>query len=166
MKSAATPRSSQPARGARYSNASICVQSACIDSAISTFSSLPEEPPGGIGLSVEIFRGRRCKRHANNPFRMNTYESVSKQRTLTTFRMNTCEKPRGGGRCDYRRLLLLCRSPQWMAIFVRAYVSGPLPGMCNERIGPSGFLFNLGASARSLSAAFPLFNAYRAPAAP
>src|SRR6266851_2930661 len=31
-------------------------------------------------------------------FRMNTCESVSKQRTLTTFRMNTYEKPRGGGR--------------------------------------------------------------------
>jgi hypothetical protein len=30
-------------------------------------------------------------------FRMNTYKSVSKQRTLTPFRMNTCEKPRGEG---------------------------------------------------------------------
>src|ERR1700730_5570800 len=32
-----------------------------------------------------------------NPFRINTCKSVSKQRTLTTFRMNTYEKPRGGG---------------------------------------------------------------------
>ena len=30
-------------------------------------------------------------------FRMNTCKSVSKQRTLTTFRMNTYAKPRGRG---------------------------------------------------------------------
>ena len=30
-------------------------------------------------------------------FRINTCKSVSKQRTLTPFRMNSCEKPRGGG---------------------------------------------------------------------
>ncbi len=30
-------------------------------------------------------------------FRINTYKSVSKQRTLTIFRINTCEKPRGRG---------------------------------------------------------------------
>src|SRR5271167_1252560 len=35
--------------------------------------------------------------HAPNPFRMNTCESVSKQRTLTSSRMNTYAKPRGGG---------------------------------------------------------------------
>jgi hypothetical protein len=34
-----------------------------------------------------------------NPFRMNTYESVSKQRTLTLFRMNTYEKQAGWGGC-------------------------------------------------------------------
>ena len=34
---------------------------------------------------------------APNPFRMNTCKSVSKQSTLTTFRMNTYEKHRGGG---------------------------------------------------------------------
>ncbi len=33
-----------------------------------------------------------------SPFRMNTCKSVSKQRTLTTFRMNTYEKTGGGGR--------------------------------------------------------------------
>ena len=32
-----------------------------------------------------------------NPFRMNTCKSVSKQRSLTPFRMNTYEKHRGGG---------------------------------------------------------------------
>jgi hypothetical protein len=32
-----------------------------------------------------------------NTFRMNTCKSVSKQRTLTSSRMNTCEKPGGGG---------------------------------------------------------------------
>src|SRR6202790_2152404 len=31
------------------------------------------------------------------PFRINTCESVSKQTTLTSFRINTCEKPGGGG---------------------------------------------------------------------
>jgi hypothetical protein len=30
-------------------------------------------------------------------FRINTCKSVSKQTTLSSFRMNTCEKPRGGG---------------------------------------------------------------------
>src|SRR6266851_741534 len=38
-----------------------------------------------------------------SPFRMNTCKSVSKQRTLTTFRMNTYEKPRGGGRVPLLR---------------------------------------------------------------
>jgi hypothetical protein len=32
-----------------------------------------------------------------NPFRMNTYKSLSKQATLTTFRMNTYKKPGGEG---------------------------------------------------------------------
>ncbi len=31
------------------------------------------------------------------PFRINTCRSVSKQRTLSTFRINTYEKPGGGG---------------------------------------------------------------------
>src|SRR6266852_9953486 len=34
-----------------------------------------------------------------SPFRMNTCKSVSKQRTLTTFRMNTYEKRGEGGAC-------------------------------------------------------------------
>jgi hypothetical protein len=33
---------------------------------------------------------------SSKSFRMNTSKNVSKQRTLTIFRMNTCEK-RGGG---------------------------------------------------------------------
>jgi hypothetical protein len=33
---------------------------------------------------------------AHKPFRMNTYKSVSKQRTLTTFRINTYTNPGGG----------------------------------------------------------------------
>src|ERR1700722_3368766 len=32
-----------------------------------------------------------------NPFRMNTCKSLSKQTTLTIFRMNTYEKPKGRG---------------------------------------------------------------------
>src|SRR5712664_4976365 len=35
-----------------------------------------------------------------SPFRMNTYKSVSKQRTLTPFRINTYEKQGGGGPMD------------------------------------------------------------------
>ena len=51
-----------------------------------------------------------CVRNASggrirNPFRMNTCKSVSKQRTLSTFRMNTYEKHRGGG------LFWLTRNP-------------------------------------------------------
>jgi hypothetical protein len=38
-----------------------------------------------------------CKRSSRNSFRMNTCKSVSKQRTLTPFRMNTYEKYRGEG---------------------------------------------------------------------
>ncbi len=41
----------------------------------------------------------------SKPFRMNTCKSVSKQRTLTPFRMNTYEKMGGGG------VLLLTRNP-------------------------------------------------------
>jgi len=33
-----------------------------------------------------------------SPFRINTCKSVSKQTTLTLFRMNTCEKQTGWGR--------------------------------------------------------------------
>src|SRR5713226_451952 len=46
-----------------------------------------------------FFRNRssNAKRHANKPFRMNTCESVSKQRTLTPFRINTYEKQGEGG---------------------------------------------------------------------
>ena len=41
-----------------------------------------------------LLRPIKCVR---NLLRINTCESVSKQKTLTTFRMNTYEKPRGGG---------------------------------------------------------------------
>src|SRR6266851_3441932 len=69
-------------------NISTCAQFASIDSAIVTFRTLSE-----------FFRygPRDAKRHANKPFRMNTCESVSKQRTLTAFRINTYEKQGGGG---------------------------------------------------------------------
>ena len=42
-----------------------------------------------------------------SPFRINTYESVSKQTTLTTFRMNTYEKQAGWGRDPARSAVLL-----------------------------------------------------------
>src|SRR5467141_1519461 len=42
-----------------------------------------------------------------SPFRMNTCKSVSKQRTLTTFRMNTYEKHTGWGRVSWFQLTRL-----------------------------------------------------------
>src|ERR1700747_1556181 len=41
-----------------------------------------------------------------NPFRMNTCKSLSKKATLTTFRMNAYEKPRGEGTKKVNRKLL------------------------------------------------------------
>ena len=72
-------------------------------------------------------------------FRMNTCKSVSKQRTLTPFRMNTYAKT-GGGRC-----LLLTSHPlqtrrgsslrsavgAWPAPFSQA-ASHPLPSICHS----------------------------------
>ncbi len=47
-----------------------------------------------------IWKHRRRNRSSTSPFRINTCKSVSKQRTLTTFRMNTYEKRgEGGARC-------------------------------------------------------------------
>jgi hypothetical protein len=40
---------------------------------------------------------------ALSTFRINTSKSVSKQMTLTPFRMNTCQKPGGGGVCKCQR---------------------------------------------------------------
>ncbi len=55
---------------------------------------------GGMGVAAA---GPPCTAHrsqitaAATTFRINTCKSVSKQRTLSPFRMNTCEKTRGGG---------------------------------------------------------------------
>src|SRR5258708_4008288 len=70
------------------SNPSTCAQFASIDSAIVTFRTLSK---------FFRYRSSDAKRHANKPFRMNTCKSVSKQRTLTAFRINTYEKQGGGG---------------------------------------------------------------------
>src|SRR5229473_4383239 len=70
----------------------------------------PAPPSLGRVVSVSVSKlfGLRCSDGKNvapiSPFRMNTCESVSKQRTLTTFRMNTYEK-RGEGRGWFIRLL-------------------------------------------------------------
>src|SRR5713226_10497776 len=69
-------------------NLSTCAQCASIDSAISALRTLSK---------FFRYRSSNAKRHANKPFRMNTCESVSKQRTLTTFRINTYEKQGGRG---------------------------------------------------------------------
>src|SRR6266852_4521287 len=50
--------------------------------------------PPNLSISARRSGAKLC---AINPFRINTCESVSKQRTLTTFRMNTYEKRGEGG---------------------------------------------------------------------
>src|SRR5712692_6667876 len=81
-----------------------CAQRASIDSAISTFRTLSKICRAVTVSRSKFFRYRSsvAKRHASKPFRMNTCESVSKQRTLTTFRINTYEKPRGEGGPAFR----------------------------------------------------------------
>src|SRR5713101_8073835 len=76
-----------------------CAQRASIDSAIGTFRTLSKICRAVTVSRSKFFRYRSsvAKRHASKPFRMNTCKSVSKQRTLTTFRINTYEKPGGGG---------------------------------------------------------------------
>src|SRR5229473_7231274 len=80
-------------------NLSTCAQCASIESAISTFRTLSKNCRAGSESPPKFFRCRSsdAKRHASKPFRMSTCESVSKQRTLTTFRMNTYEKQGEGG---------------------------------------------------------------------
>jgi hypothetical protein len=80
-------------------NLSTCAQFASIDSAIVTFRTLSKNCRVASARLSKFFRHRSsdAKRHANKPFRMNTCKSVSKQRTLTAFRINTCEKRGEGG---------------------------------------------------------------------
>src|SRR2546427_5145804 len=68
------------------------------------FQTLRGKHPGGGGyfLSADVSMFKRydiqtCKRSMANPFRMNTCKSVSKQTTLTPFRINTYEKHGGEG---------------------------------------------------------------------
>src|SRR5216684_5457535 len=81
-----------------------CAQRASIDSAIGTFRTLSKICRAVTVSRSKFFRYRSsvAKRHASKPFRMNTCESVSKQRTLTTFRINTYEKPGGEGGPAFR----------------------------------------------------------------
>src|SRR6266849_4734190 len=78
---------------------SICAPFASTNSAISTFRTLSKDCRA-VSVSLSKFfryRSSDAKRHVAKPFRMNTCESVSKQRTLTAFGINTYEKPRGRG---------------------------------------------------------------------
>src|SRR5229473_2368358 len=80
-------------------NLSTCAQCASIASAISTFRTLSKDCRA-VSVSLSKFfryRSSDAKRHVAKPFRMNTCESVSKQRTLTAFRINTYEKQGEGG---------------------------------------------------------------------
>jgi hypothetical protein len=58
--------------------------------------SFAKTPGWGEGL-FSRYRSTDAKRHPSKPFRINTCKSVSKQRTLTTFRMNTYAKQGEGG---------------------------------------------------------------------
>jgi hypothetical protein len=82
-------------------NLSICARSASIDSTIGTLRTLSIGCLPVLASRSKFFgyRSRDAKGHASKPFRMNTCESVSKQRTLTTFRINTYRK-RGRGGCS------------------------------------------------------------------
>src|SRR5229473_1827552 len=80
-------------------NLSTCAQCASIASAISTFRTLSKNCRAVSVSPSKSFRYRSsdAKRHASKPFRISTCESVSKQSTLNTFRINTYEKQGGGG---------------------------------------------------------------------
>src|SRR5713226_1082134 len=82
-----------------HPNVSTCAQFAFIDSAIVNFRTLSKNCRVASARLSKFFRYRSsdAKRHANKPFRMNTCESVSKQRTLTAFTINTYEKQGEGG---------------------------------------------------------------------
>src|SRR5258708_5412447 len=55
-------------------------------------------------LSILTLGSRAARLYAITPFRINTCKSVSKQRTLSAFKINTYEKPRGGGAPSRLRL--------------------------------------------------------------
>jgi hypothetical protein len=73
------------------------------------------------------------------PFRINTYKSVTKQRTLTFFRMNTYEKHRGEG------VLLLTTNamPLYVALFqpltsnVKPLICGIIPRARGQHPSPA-----------------------------
>src|SRR5260370_29734993 len=89
--------------------------------------------PAPPHLSVLAHRSR-AKLGAVNPFRINPCESVSKQRPLSIFRINTCGN-QGGGGC-YCELEFthpyLDRSPsahqRRYAAFIRTYSAVHSPG--------------------------------------
>src|SRR5260370_35259285 len=85
-------------------NVSTCAQCASINSAVGTFHTLSKSCRVVPLSPCKFFRyrSRDAKRHADNPFRMNTCERLSNQRTLTTFAINTYEKPGGEGGPAFR----------------------------------------------------------------
>src|SRR5258708_32209463 len=88
-------------------------------------------------------------------FRMNTCKSVSKQKTLTPFRINTCEKPRGRGASPLRYpsssqvRICITESAQALALSSRSpkycfQPSGSAPTRSarrNDFTSPSSYLF-------------------------
>src|SRR5260370_7228317 len=61
-----------------------------------------------------------------SPFRINTCKSVSKQRTSTSFRMNTYEKPPGGGGASSLPLL-----PSSLSLLTPCSPEAPFPAQTN-----------------------------------
>jgi hypothetical protein len=80
-----------------------------------------------MGLLDTNFPGfPACKRSSRNSFRMNTCKSVSKQRTLTPFRMNTYEKHRGEGVLWLTNYPMREVVPQGLSLCIRRRMSIPL----------------------------------------
>src|SRR5260370_2752449 len=92
MKLALQPVPRSPGAKTAPPNLSTCAQCPSIDSAIALF-------PRTAGPYRDLRPASPALQNAMpvSSFRINTCESVSKQRTLTSFRINTYEKPGGGG---------------------------------------------------------------------
>jgi hypothetical protein len=97
------------------------------------FVSHPYKTPGGVTLRalcaptsmpsvLSPFLTLRAGQAPPTPFRINTCKSVSKQMTLTSFRITTYEKPRGEG---YTHRLRVLRAPTSVPSVLSPFL--PLP---------------------------------------
>jgi hypothetical protein len=85
--------------------------------------------PGSLnlfGINADWGRPHSAQFLCNvSPFRINTSESISKQTTLSTFRINTYEKQAGGGRGAFLPFsnpsVVTCRKTQVLSFHTRAH---------------------------------------------